>query len=456
MSTRLGPRVAGEGPLDRLASERTDQRVFTAVAVDNAARSWAASTWRAARGASLGPLDGVPVAVKDNIDVAGLPTTNGSVVSASGGPVPDDARIVRMLRRAGAVVLAKTNQSELAFSGLGLNPHFGSPPNPVVVGGVVPGGSSSGSAVAVAQGRVPVALGTDTSGSVRVPAAFCGIVGFAPSQDLLPRHGVRPLSTTLDSVGLLARDVATMEDVVLALGVLNPVLARRRHPHPRFVVPDGELVDCAEPVRGSFRSAVDRLLAAGHRVVGRRLPVLEEAQELMDRFGTVVAADAFLRHGHLLSSPRRELVDPAVLDRLEVAAAVVDTVAPVRRAMAELRRRVREELGPALLLCPTVRHSPPRVAAVLRSTEEQARINAVTLRTTMLLSYLGMPGVSVPPPEASASSCPLPAGATPRRSPGHGSWSPPWPGGPDDPHGGVRGAPTSPLLHLLPTARQRR
>ena len=378
---------------------QNEKHVFTCLVPGEARERAAASTERWSEGRPVGCLDGLPVAVKDCIDVAGMPTTNGSVVDASPAPVVRDAGIVQLLGANGAVLIGKTNLSELAFSGVGTNPHFGSPVNPLSgPEPLITGGSSSGSAAAVASGQVRLALGTDTSGSVRVPAAFCGIVGYKASEGRFPRDGVRTLSPTLDSIGLLT---ATAADLAFVAAALDP---RDGQPYSqtagpvRLVVPEDEVVtDVAPEVAAWFRDAVEEIAGLdGIRIDRRPLPVLAEAQELMDRHGTLVAAEAFARYGRLLDGSSAALLDPAVARRLRSASGVVPTVGPVRARMSELRERVAVELAGGLLLCPTVRQAPPAVSVVTASADAFDRWNARILRTTMLLSYLGMPGVSVP------------------------------------------------------------
>ena len=376
-----------------MTDHRVPDSVFIRLLADQADEAGAASLERRRAGRPLGPLDGVRIAVKDNIDVAGAPTTNGSVVDASPGPVEHDAAVVRRARDHGLVVVGKTNLSELAFSGLGTNPHFGSPANPLSTEEpLVTGGSSSGSAAAVAAGLVPLALGTDTSGSVRVPAAFCGVVGYKASDHLLSLAGVRTLSSTLDSLGVLARTTADLLLLAAVLGVpavgSGPV---------RLLVPEGDQVveGCRPEVLGWFEEEVRRLdRHDGVSVERRPVPVIRKAQELMDEHGTIVAADAFERYGRLLDDPRR--LDPDIARRLRAAESRLGMIGVVRSRMPALRERVIRELDGALLLCPTVRHGPPTIREVTTSADAFDRLNASTLETTMLLSYLGMPGVSLP------------------------------------------------------------
>src|SRR5215471_14269762 len=179
---------------------------------DQAKAAADAADARAKAGVSLGPLDGTIVSIKDLFDVAGEVTRVGSKVFAEEGkPAAADAPVVRRLRAGGAIIVAKTNMSEFAYTGIGANPHFGTPGNPADRKRV-PGGSSSGAAVAAADGMCEIAIGSDTGGSCRVPAALCGIVGFNPSKFRIPTDGAFPLSYTLDSIGPLARTVRACAD----------------------------------------------------------------------------------------------------------------------------------------------------------------------------------------------------------------------------------------------------
>src|SRR5271157_5518467 len=208
-----------EQALSRIADPKGEgARACLTVYGDTARAAADASDARAARGGSLGPLDGVIVTIKDLFDVAGEPTRAGSkILAEEAAPAAADADIVQRLRQAGAVIVAKTNMTEFAFSGIGANPHFGTPGNPRDRRRV-PGGSSSGAPITVADGMSEIAIGTDTGGSVRVPAGLCGLFGFKPSRRRVPTDGAFPLSTTLDSVGPIGKSVAdcAAADAVMA------------------------------------------------------------------------------------------------------------------------------------------------------------------------------------------------------------------------------------------------
>ena len=203
----LDPVEVAEYFLDCIERDRANPS-FLVVTRDRALREAEASRKRYGEGRLAGPLDGVPIAWKDLVDMAGERTTAGSALYANSAPKPSDSPIVSRLAAAGMVALGKTNLSEFAFSAIGLNPHFGTPRNPRDPSTPrIAGGSSSGSAVAVAAGLAPCAIGSDTGGSIRAPASFCGIVGFKTSEGRIDKSGVFPLSRTLDTIGPLARTV---------------------------------------------------------------------------------------------------------------------------------------------------------------------------------------------------------------------------------------------------------
>ncbi len=205
-------------------------RTYLTVYRETALEAADAADHRARDGIALGPLDGVIISIKDLFDVVGEPTRAGSSALADAPPAERDAPIVQRLREAGAVIVGKTNMSEFAFTGVGANPHYGTPGNPADRERV-PGGSSSGAAVAVADDMCEIAIGTDTGGSTRIPAALCGVVGYKPTKNRVPTAGAFPLSPTLNSIGPLARSVGACAtaDAVLAgeqRWVLEPVPLR--------------------------------------------------------------------------------------------------------------------------------------------------------------------------------------------------------------------------------------
>src|SRR3954471_23683870 len=216
-----------EAILDRIARGQSGEHVFLKLYPEAARAAADAADARRQAGLSLGPLDGAIISIKDLFDVAGEVTTAGSKLRRDAAPASADAPVVTRLRRAGAVVIGKTNMVEFAFAGIGLNPHFGTPGN-AADRSRIPGGSSSGAGVSVAEGTSDISIGSDTGGSVRIPAAFNGIVGFKPTAKRVPLEGAFPLSYSLDSIGPLARTVrdCAHADAVMAGEEPAPLLPR--------------------------------------------------------------------------------------------------------------------------------------------------------------------------------------------------------------------------------------
>ena len=352
-----------------------------------------ASHRRRRTGTARSDLDGVPITWKDVFDVEGTITTAGSALLSANPRATRDSRLVLRAGELGLVTVGKTNLSEFAFSGLGINQRFGTPTNPNDAT-LVPGGSSSGAAVSVVAGVAPLAVGTDTSGSIRVPAAFCGCVGFRASKNRYGPDDFVPLSPTLDSVGILA---GTVGDIV-ALDELLATRPRRNGIHDnaiRVVIPAGEWIDdCTSGVRDLFDAAIDALRHSAIAVDISPVTSLSDAQRLMDTHGTIVGAEAYASYGHCLSA--KSAIEPATKRRLARNVDTGQTASAVRSAMPALRRRLVTELAGAVLLCPTVRHEPCRIDEVLASDELYDARNASTLRTTMVLSCLGMCSISLP------------------------------------------------------------
>src|SRR6185295_4355271 len=239
----MSARDRTEQELSKIADPKGEgARACLTVYADAARAAADAADARTRAGISLGSMDGAIVSIKDLFDVAGEPTRAGSKILADAAPAKADAPIVRRLRAAGAVIVAKTNMTEFAFSGVGMNPHYGTPANPADRARI-PGGSSSGAAVAAADQMCEIAIGTDTGGSCRIPAALCGIVGYKPSKQRVPTEGAFPLYYMLDSIGPLARTVAdcAKADAVMAgeeIKSLQPALVAGL----RLGIPQGMLL----------------------------------------------------------------------------------------------------------------------------------------------------------------------------------------------------------------------
>ena len=350
-------------------------------------------------GRAPGPLSGIPVSVKDLFDVAGEPTPAGSAVLAAAPPATAHAPAVARVLAAGMVLVGRTNMTEFAFSGLGLNPHHGTPRSPWRRDeGRIPGGSSSGAAVSVADGMALAALGTDTGGSCRIPAAFCGVVGYKPTARRVPLAGVLPLAPSLDSVGPLAASVACCAtiDAVLA-GVTAPVPMEMPIAGLRLAVPEGGWLDGMDAdVAAAFERALARLAAAGTRIVHQRFPAMEVVPPARSR-GTIAGAEAFAWHRALLAE-RGAGYDPRVRARIEGHAAMpaADYIDLLRaRAEAVLRMNAATAPFDALLL-PTCPIAPPKLALLEADDDAYGRANALALRNPTPANFLDRCAISLP------------------------------------------------------------
>lgn len=355
----------------------------------------------------LSALDGAIVTIKDLFDVGGETTRAGSKVLAGEGKIATaDAAIVRRLRAAGAVILAKTNMTEFAFSGVGLNPHFGTPANPADRSRI-PGGSTSGGAVAVADGMCEIAIGTDTGGSTRIPAALCGIVGFKPSKYRVPTDGAFPLSYTLDSVGPLARSVreCALADAIMA-GEEPRALEAAPIAGLRLGIAAGLPVqDLDDTVAAAFQQALGRLRQAGARLVDHRLSLLDD-MAAVNAMGGLIAPEAYAIHRARLQARGKE-IDPIVRRRIERGKDIpaADYIEMSRRRAA-LALRVDIELQDfEALLMPTTPIVAPKMAEVAAPEAFNAR-NAVLLRNTSIVNFFDLCAISLPLPRDGG----LPAG----------------------------------------------
>jgi aspartyl-tRNA(Asn)/glutamyl-tRNA(Gln) amidotransferase subunit A len=358
-----------------------------------------ASDARAKAGITLGPLDGAIVSIKDLFDVAGEVTRAGSKVLADEGkPALDDAVIVRRLRAAGCVIVAKTNMTEFAYSGVGANPHFGTPGNPADRARI-PGGSSSGGAVACADGMCEISVGSDTGGSTRLPAALCGIVGYKPSRQRVPTDGAFPLSWSLDSVGPLARNV---QDCAYAEAVMAGEAPIAIEPAPlmslRLGVPQGMPLDrLDDTVAKDFPAALGRLEKAGVSLSVEQLPLLDRMVEVNAK-GGVLPAEALAVHRDRLAR-RAADIDPNIRARLERAVAITaPDYIDMTRTRAALVRAMDARLADLdALVMPTTPIVAPLMAEVAQA-DEFSRRNALLLRNTTMWNFFDCCAISLPLP----------------------------------------------------------
>ncbi|MBI1200908.1 MAG: amidase [Rhodopseudomonas sp.] len=350
------------------------------------------------QGSETSPFAGIPISIKDLFDMAGDITTAGSTVLSDAAPAHRDAVAVARLRAAGFIPIGRTNMTEFAFSGLGINPHYGTPLNVYDrATGRIPGGSSSGAAVSVTDSMAYAALGTDTGGSCRIPAALCGLVGFKPTARRVPLDGTVPLSTSLDSIGPIAQSVACCAtlDAILAgeaPTALSPFpLDGLRLAIPRTMVFDG--IDTT--VASAFDAARHRLSNAGVKVVDIPLRELNEIAQI-NRFGGFGAAESYAYHRPLIAR-KQDQYDPRVVSRIlrgkeQSAADYIDLMA----ARADFIRRMTTSMAPYdALLMPTVPVVAPPLASL--ATEEAYRdVNLLMLRNPTIANFIDGCSISIP------------------------------------------------------------
>lgn len=373
-------------------------RACLTVYTDVARAAADAADARAKSGISLGPLDGAILTIKDLFDVAGEPTRAGSKILADAPPANADAPVVRRLRAAGAVIAAKTAMSEFAFTIVGMNPHYGTPGNPADRSRV-PGGSSSGAAVAVADGMCEIAIGSDTGGSVRVPAALCGVVGFKPSAWRVPTEGVFPLSFSLDSIGPLARSVddCAKADAVMAGEDYSP-------PKPaavaglRLGVPQGMLLTEWDNTVGTrFGAARKKLADAGARLSDEPMPLLDRMMAVNAK-GSFPSIEAYAVHReHLAKRPSD--FDPNVRVRIErggkgIAADYVDMMRERNRLIAAMDAQIAHLDA---LVMPTTPIAAPTIGEMQDSNTFGMK-NMLLLRNAATWNFFDACAISIPIP----------------------------------------------------------
>jgi len=377
-----------------------DPAIFTETLKPRAMAEAKAARRRLRAGSPASAMDGIPVAWKDLFDIQGRVTTAGSVVLKSDPPARKDAALVAAAKTAGIVSVGCLNMTEFAYSGIGLNPHYGTPRNPNDPKvHRSPGGSSSGSGAVVAANIVPVAIGTDTGGSIRIPAAFNGVVGYKSSTGHYPMDGVFPLSRTLDTLGPLAHSV---EDCVITDAVLRGLSRPRVKPRPikglELLVPEGVVFDgCEAAVRNNFEVAIARLRKAGAKVRRIRMPVFQQIIDLIARRGHLLGPEALSVHWDRVTGKDAARMDARVVKRILLAEKM--TAVDLVVVLEERRRMIAETealIGDAFVAFPTTPHVAMPIAPLEADHDVFFRNNAKTLRNTMLGNFLDWCGVSIP------------------------------------------------------------
>lgn len=337
-----------------------------------------------------GPLSGAIVSIKATFDVKGYHTSGGSRLLGL-EPSSSDAEAVEKLKAAGAMLIGHTNMTELAYSGLGLNPHFGTPTNPLNTN-TIPGGSTSGGAVSVVKGFADIALGTDTGGSLRIPAAFCGLTGFKPSQNSVSRNGCLPLSDSLDSAGVIA---STVDECGLAWEVLSEnKLGDGKVENIQFVVPTNFGFDNIEAgIAALFNDAVAKIKLAGYKVIYQEVELLEQYKNLpVWHFSAVEGR----RHYQSLFDLDSEKLDPRVRSRIKKGEGVsVEQFAGSVAQREHLVAKFNQEFASRVLLMPTVAIPAPTFTE-LEQDADYDRINLLCLRNTSVANVLDACSISLP------------------------------------------------------------
>ena len=357
-------------------------------------------------GAKLPVLAGIPISIKDLFDEAGFTTLGGSKVLVGAAAATRDSVVVERLRKAGAVIVGRTNLTEFAYSGLGINPHYGTPKNAFDRAAArLPGGSSSGAAISVTDGMAAAAIGTDTGGSVRIPAALNGLVGFKPTARRVPLDGALPLSFTLDSAGPIAKTVAdcVLLDTVLADetdGSLVPAQLRGlRFAVPKTVVQD----DLSAAVASAFSAALARLSRAGASVVELEMAEFAQAATVNPR-GAISSVEAFAWHRRWIKEGG-DKYDPRVIARIRPGEAVsaADYI-----ELLQGRKRFVDRIGAAVsgfdaMLMPTTPDTAPTIAEVAKDDESYFRWNGRMLRNPSLVNLFDGCALSIPCHEPGAA-----------------------------------------------------
>ena len=339
-----------------------------------------------------GLLKGLVISVKDLFDVKNYKTRGGSKFLNS-LPANKDADCIALIRKAGGLLLGHTNMTELAYSGLGINPHYGTPNNPLY-NNSIPGGSTSGGAVSIALDVADITIGTDTGGSTRIPAAFTGITGFKPTQDNISRNGCLTLSSSLDSIGLMAKNVELCRQGYEVMKEKKKAKQKANSKGLKFIVPSNFGFENIEPdVELSFNSAKQKIIENGYNIVEEELPILETYKKIpLWQFAAVECQAEYFE----AYTEKKHLIDPNILKRMDRAN---DVMAIEYKLLLKIREDLIKEFNSFLknnfLLMPTVTIKPP----LLKKCDDQEfydKVNLITLKNTSLANYMNGCSLSLP------------------------------------------------------------
>lgn len=380
---------------DSLEKIKAYPATFTRVYAESAIAAAIAADEKRQSVQQTSPLSGMPISIKDLFDVAGEITMAGSTVRSLATPALTDATVVTRLRSAGAAILGKTNMTEFAFSGVGINPHYGTPVNPADSKVArIPGGSSSGAAVSVAAGICVAGIGSDTGGSIRIPAALCGLVGFKPTMRRVPVNGTFPLAPSLDTICAMTHSVADCHliDSIIADHALT--LEKLSLKGLRFAVPQTLVMENMDAhVAASFATALSKLSAAGAVIVDVPMALLAEAPTI-NLFAPIEA----YAHHHAMLKNHGDAYDQRVAQRMRLGEKYqADEIATLHQARQNWIKKMEQELsGFDALLMPTVPLTAPEIAPLLASDEVFFNTNRLLLRNPSIINLLDGCAISLP------------------------------------------------------------
>lgn len=379
---------------------RQKSTIFLNLTKERALKEAKSADKRAKNGESLSALDGVPIAYKDLVDMVGESTTAASDLLRNSPRATKDADVVQKATQAGMVNLGKLNLTEFAYSGLGLNPHFGTPHNPNSQQVPrSPGGSSSGSGASVAAGLTPIAIGTDTGGSIRIPAAFNGVVGYKPSTGRVDKTGVFALSTTFDTVGPITTTVkdCILIDKILSTGNGKQTYHTKKDAISLYIPESLVFEELEQSVAENFEKAIKTLSKIGIKIIRGKCPEFSESVMLARELGTITAAEAYIEHEKRLLTGEREKIDRRVVKRIENGHAMSATaVIKLQRARERLMKSLSERLDGSLIAMPTTPITAPEIELLESDDDLFHSINLKALRNTAIGNFLNTPGVAIP------------------------------------------------------------
>lgn len=387
-----------EAILKRLEERHNDEKVFTTIYADSARKEAKAADKRREKGQSLGPLDGVIISIKDLFDVEGEPTLAGSVIHKSSPAAQQDALAVQRLRKAGAVIIGKTNMTEFAFTAIGLNPHFGVPGN-ALDASKIPGGSSSGAAVSVGEGTSQIAIGSDTGGSIRIPAALNGLVGFKPTSSRIAMNGVFPLAPTLDSIGPIAHSVSEcfVTDAVLA-DEDTTLPAKLSLNGLKLAMPNGYLMSATQSsILEAFMHSSHLCEQQGANIQTIEIDDLIEELSNATKLGSIAGIEASHLHSDWLDDANANVdhrVKTTLTKRRTVSETDYQNILKIRTKLAKQMDERLKEFD--FLIMPTTPIHAVSIVSVNDNEHEYNRVESLLLRNTQIANQFDLCAISLP------------------------------------------------------------